>query len=157
MSHTTVSPETPPATREPGRFRRSLDRHWYAWAMVLPTVVVLAVLVLYPLAQGILQSFTNLNEANQNEVICTKTLGGGEECKPNPRQAEFVGLQNYVDLLTGERGKFWLMFATRGVDGLLRVLPLHARARARGPAQPQFRGRGLYRVLLIVPGRCPRS
>ena len=41
-----------------------------------------------PLVQGIYQSFTDLNEANQRDEICTKTLGGGETCEPNPNAAE---------------------------------------------------------------------
>ena len=55
--------------------RKSFDRHWYAWAMVLPTVIVLGVLVFYPLVRGVAQSFTNLNESNQRHEICTKILG----------------------------------------------------------------------------------
>ncbi len=141
---------------EPGRLRRSFDRHWYAWAMVLPTVVVLGVLILYPLGQGIVQSLTNLNEGNQQDLICTKTLGGGETCKENPKQSEFVGLANYVDILTGQRGHFWLWFTNTVVwttacvffhytIGLGLAVLLHR----------EFRGRGLYRVLLIVPWAVP--
>jgi arabinogalactan oligomer/maltooligosaccharide transport system permease protein len=156
MSITEVRPPAPTIERKPGRLRRSFDRHWYAWAMVLPTVIVLAVLVLFPLVQGIYQSFTNLTEANQNETICTKTLGGGEECKPNPDQAKFVGLDNYVDVLTGERGRFWMQFTNTIVwtascvvfhftIGLSLAVLLHRR----------FKGRSLYRVLLIVPWAVP--
>ena len=47
--------------------------------------LVLGVLVLYPLVQGIYQSFTDLNEANQQDEICTKTLGGGEDVQAQPR------------------------------------------------------------------------
>ncbi|MEQ6902076.1 sugar ABC transporter permease [Nocardioides sp. YIM 152588] len=124
--------------------------------MVLPTVIVLGVLVLFPLAQGIYQSFTDLTEANQQDVICTKTLGGGEECVDNPKQAKFVGLDNYVDVLTGERGDFWLWFTNTIVwttacvffhytIGLGLAVMLNRR----------FRGRSLYRVLLIVPWAVP--
>ena len=153
--------EIPPAAsatdeKQPGGLRRSFDRNWSAWAMVLPTVLVLAVLVLYPLVQGIYQSFTNLNEGNQNDTVCTKTLGGGEECKPNPKQAEFVGLDNYVDLLTGQRGRFWLQFSNtlvwtvscvvfHFVIGLSLAVLL----------QRRFKGRSLYRVMLIVPWAVP--
>ena len=145
-----------PAARETGRLRRSFDRHWYAWAMVLPTVAVLSVLVLFPLAQGIYQSFTDLNESNQQSEICTRTLGGGEECAPNPDRARFVGLDNYVDVLTGERGRFWLQLTNTVVwtvscvffhftIGLGLAVMLHRR----------FRGRSIYRVLLIVPWAVP--
>ncbi len=141
---------------ERGRARRAWDRNWYAWAMVLPTVIVLSALVMYPLVKGIGQSFTNLNEANQQSEICTKTLGGGEDCQPNPKQVEWVGLDNYVALLTGERGHFWREFVNTIVWtvscvffhftlGLALALALNRR----------FKGRGLYRVLLIVPWAVP--
>ncbi len=136
--------------------RRSLSQHWYAWAMVLPTVIVLSVLVLYPLAQGIWQSFTDLNETNQQDVICTKVLGGEETCRENPDRAEFVGLQNYVDILTGERGDFWLQLVNTVVWTTSCVV-LHFGI-GLGLAillNRQFRGRSLYRVLLIVPWAVP--
>jgi len=157
MSLTEVPPAPPAAgDKQPGRLRRTYDRNWPAWAMVIPTVIVLVALVMYPLVQGVFQSFTNLNEANQNETICTKTLGGGEECVENPKQAEFVGLDNYIDLLTGERGRFWLQFTNTLVwtascvffhvtIGLALAVLL----------QRRFKGRGLYRVLLIVPWAVP--
>lgn len=158
MSMTEVPPAAPPSTeaKEGGRFRRSLGRHWYAWAMVLPTVFVLAVLVMYPLVQGVWQSFTNLNEANQQEVICTKTLGGGEVCKDNPRQAEFVGLDNYVDLLTGERGRFWEQF-TNTIVWTTACVFFHFTIGLSLAVllQRRFKGRSLYRVLLIVPWAVP--
>lgn len=156
----TTTLEKKPATEHEagrqGRLRRSFDRHWYAWAMVLPAVAVLAVLVLFPLVQGVYQSFTNLNESNKQETICVKTLGGGEECSPNPKRAKFVGLDNYVDIISGERGRFWLQFTNTVVWtaacvffhftlGLGLAVMLHRR----------FKGRSLYRVLLIVPWAVP--
>ncbi|WP_206051028.1 carbohydrate ABC transporter permease [Nocardioides speluncae] len=150
----TDAPAEPP--KAAGRLRRSFDRNWYAWAMVLPTVIVLGVLVLFPLVQGVYQSFTNLTEANQDEVICTKTLGGGEECKENPKKAEFVGVDNYVDLLTGERGSFWLQF-TNTVVWTVACVFFHYTI-GLGLAvmlNRRMRFRSLYRVLLIVPWAVP--
>ncbi len=151
MSTASAAPQAPP-----GRIRKSLDRNWHAWAMVLPTVAVLFALVMFPLVQGIYQSFTNLNESNKQDVICTKTLGGGEDCRENPKKAEFVGVKNYVDLLTGKRGSFWLQFTNTLVwtvscvvfhygIGLGLAVMLNRR----------FRGRSLYRVLLIIPWAVP--
>ena len=157
MSVTEVPPAPPSADeKQPGRLRRTYDRNWYAWAMVLPTVIVLAVLVMYPLFQGVYQSFTNLNEANQNETICTKTLGGGEECVPNPKQAEFVGLDNYVDVLTGQRGRFWLQF-TNTIVWTVSCVFFHVTIGLALAVllQRRFKGRSLYRVLLIVPWAVP--
>ena len=156
MSTTAVTPVKPAPPKPPGRLRRSYDKNWYAWAMVLPTVIVLSVLVLLPLVQGIYQSFTNLNEGNKQETICTKTLGGGEECKPNPKRAEFVGIKNYVDILSGERGKFWLQF-TNTIVWTITCVFFHYTI-GLGLAvllQRRFKGRSLYRVLLIVPWAVP--
>ena len=156
MSTTAVTPVKPAPPKPPGRLRRSYDKNWYAWAMVLPTVIVLSVLVLLPLVQGIYQSFTNLNEGNKQETICTKTLGGGEECKPNPKRAEFVGIKNYVDILSGERGKFWLQFTNTIVWTLTCVFFHYTIGLVLAVLlQRRFKGRSLYRVLLIVPWAVP--
>ena len=144
------------STTSPGRLRRGFDKHWPAYAMIIPTVVVLAALVLFPLVQGVYQSFTDLNEANQKSEICTKVLGGAETCKPNPNQAEFVGFDNYVNVLTGEVGHFWLQFVNTLVWTLACVtfhygigLGLAVMLNRR------MKGRSLYRVLLIVPWAVP--
>jgi|APMI01.1.fsa_nt_gi arabinogalactan oligomer / maltooligosaccharide transport system permease protein len=138
------------------RLRTLWSKHWYAWAFVAPVVIVLAVLVFYPLVQGIWQSFTNLTEANQAAEVCTKTLGGDQECRPNPNQAHFIGLGNYADLLTGRVGEFWhqllitLIWTAACVFfhytlGLGLAILLHR----------EMRLRSIYRVLLILPWAVP--
>lgn len=151
MSTASVAPDV-----RQGWFRRSFDRNWYAWAMVLPTVVVLGALVMFPLVQGVYQSFTNLTESNKQDVICTKTLGGGEDCRENPNKSEIVGVKNYVDLLTGKRGSFWLQF-TNTIVWTVSCVVLHYGI-GLGLAvmlNRRFKGRSLYRVLLIVPWAVP--
>lgn len=138
------------------RLQAAWAKHWYAWAFVAPVVIVLAILVFYPLVQGVWQSFTNLTEANQVAEICTKTLGGEQECRANPNQARFVGLQNYADLLSGRVGEFWhqlmitLIWTAACVFfhytlGLGLAILLHR----------EIRGRAIYRVLLILPWAVP--
>ncbi|MPZ93758.1 MAG: ABC transporter permease subunit [Propionibacteriales bacterium] len=124
--------------------------------MVVPVTVVLGVLVLYPLLRGIWLTFTNLNESNQRAEICTKTLGGGETCEPNPDAWSYVGLDNYLDILSGAKGEFWLWFTNTIVWTASCVL-LHFGI-GLGLAvllNRQLRFRGLYRVLLIVPWAIP--
>jgi arabinogalactan oligomer/maltooligosaccharide transport system permease protein len=87
--------------RKSGGLRRSWDRYWYAWAMVIPVALVLGGLVLFPLLRGIWLSFTDITEANQIKEICRKTLAGGQTCSKNPNSWRMVGLQNYVNVLTG--------------------------------------------------------
>jgi arabinogalactan oligomer/maltooligosaccharide transport system permease protein len=144
------------SSTSPGRLRRGFDKHWYAYAMVIPTVLVLGGLVLFPLVQGVYQSFTNLNEANQKSEICSKVLGGLETCKPNPNKAEFVGIDNYVAVLTGEVGHFWLQF-TNTLVWTLACVTFHF-GLGLGLAvmlNRKLKGRSVYRVLLIVPWAVP--
>ena len=136
--------------------RKNFDKHWYAWAMVLPTVIVLGVLVFYPLVRGVLQSFTDLNESNQRSEICTKVLGGAETCKPNPDAAQFVGLDNYVDILTGQQGEFWLQFVNTLVWTVACVVFHYGLGLGLAVMlNRRFRGRGFYRVALILPWAVP--
>ncbi|NJP32787.1 carbohydrate ABC transporter permease [Micromonospora thermarum] len=153
------APASAPSGRRsapPSRLRRSWDKHWYAWAMVLPVVIVLAVLIFYPLFRGVWLSFTNLTEANQVAEICTKSITGSEVCKDNPNKWEVVGLDNYLKVLSGEVGKFWewtgitLIWTFVGVAfhyglGLGLAVMLN---------RPMW-GRGLYRVLLVLPWAVP--
>ena len=136
--------------------RKSFDQYWYAWAMVAPVVIVLAVLVFYPLVNGIWLSLTNTTEANQVAEICRKSLGGKEVCTPNNDPARFVGLGNYADLLSGHVGRFWpqlqiTLIWTVGcvffhyTIGLALAVLLNR----------EFSGRTAYRILLILPWAVP--
>ncbi len=158
----TVTAEPAPSSAPPGpsarpsRLRRSWEKHWYAWAMVLPVVIVLAVLIFYPLIRGIWISFTNLTEANQAAEICTRSITGGEVCAENPNKWEFVGLDNYVRVLTGEVGEFWQWTGTTLIWTVVCVachfgLGLGLASMLNRP----MRARGLYRVLLVLPWAVP--
>jgi arabinogalactan oligomer/maltooligosaccharide transport system permease protein len=127
--------------------RKFLERHWYAYAMVLPVVIVVGVLVLIPLVQGIYYTFTNINESNIGNPILN-------------RQATYkgVGFDNYAHVLSGDAsyGSFWEILARTLVwtfacvflhftIGLALALLLNR----------DMRFRGLYRVLLILPWAVP--
>ncbi|MDV3223204.1 sugar ABC transporter permease [Intrasporangium sp.] len=138
------------------RLRHSFDRYWYAWAMVTPVVLVLAVLVFYPLVQGIWMSFTDINEANQAVEVCRKTLGGGEVCEPNPSRWSFIGLENYTNLLTGQVGNFWQLFRITLIWTVVCVFFHYTLGLGLAVLlNREIRGRGLYRVLLIIPWAIP--
>ncbi|GIJ19508.1 carbohydrate ABC transporter permease [Micromonospora lutea] len=152
------APPTPPSGRSarPSRLRRSWEKHWYAWAMVLPVVIVLAVLIFYPLVRGIWISLTNLTEANQAAEICTRSITGGEVCAENPNKWEFIGLDNYVNVLSGNVGDFWQWTAitliwTLGCVVFHYGLGLGLAVMLNRPMW----GRGLYRVLLVLPWAVP--
>ncbi len=160
---TTVTAGPAPAPAPPGRrpagpsrLRRSWDKHWYAWAMVLPVVLVLAVLIFYPLGRGIWLSLTNLTEANQLAEVCTRSITGGEICKENPNRWEFVGLDNYARVLSGEVGEFWQWTGVTLIWTSVCVafhygLGLGLATMLNRP----MRLRGLYRVLLVLPWAVP--
>jgi arabinogalactan oligomer/maltooligosaccharide transport system permease protein len=138
------------------RLRANFDRYWYAWAMVTPVVLVLAVLVFYPLVQGIWMSFTNINEANQAAEVCRRTLGGGEVCEPNPNRWGFIGLENYANLLTGQVGNFWQLFRITLIWTLACVFFHYTIGLALAVLlNREIKGRGFYRVLLIIPWAIP--
>ena len=82
---------------------RFVRRYWYAYAMVLPVVVVLGVLVLLPLAQGVYFTFTDINESNIANPVLDR-----------PASYQVVGLRNYLNVLSGDSsyGAFW---ATLGI------------------------------------------
>ncbi|MDJ0341232.1 sugar ABC transporter permease [Streptomyces sp. H10-C2] len=79
-------------------FKRSWDKHWYAWAMVAPVVLVIGVLVLYPLGYGAYLSFTNATELN-----AAKDIG------PIHKAATYsvVGFDNYWKIISGQDGDFY--------------------------------------------------
>ncbi|MFE7114892.1 carbohydrate ABC transporter permease [Streptomyces sp. NPDC057654] len=129
------------------RLRRSFDAHWYAWAMVLPVVVVLAVLVGYPLGRGIFLSFTDADEANVARTIGVNHI---------PATYEFVGLDNYWKVLSGQEGHFygrltWTVVWTGSCVFFHYTIGLGLALLLNRP----MRFRGLYRVLLILPWAVP--
>ncbi len=127
--------------------RRFLDRYWYAYAMVLPVVVVIAVLVLYPLAQGVFFTFTNINEGNIANPVLER-----------PASYDVVGFKNYINVLSGGEsfGDFWSTLV-RTLIWTFSCVFLHYTI-GLGLAMllnRQVRGRSLYRVMLILPWAVP--
>ncbi|MBR7839093.1 sugar ABC transporter permease [Actinospica durhamensis] len=129
------------------RLRHSFDRHWYAWAMALPVTLVLLVLVGYPLAMGVYYSFTNINDLNMGRTIGANHI---------PSSYHGVGLHNYWYVLSGGDGQFYSTLEWTLVWTLGCVVPTVGLG--LGLAQllnRRMRGRGVYRVLLILPWAVP--
>ncbi|MEU6149809.1 sugar ABC transporter permease [Actinosynnema sp. NPDC047251] len=127
--------------------RRFLERHWYAYAMVLPVVVVIAVLVLFPLAQGVFFTFTNINEGTIANPVLDR-----------PATYSGVGLANYLNVLSGDPsfGSFWSTLVrtlvwTFGCVFLHYVIGLGLALLLNR----QVKGRTAYRVLLVLPWAVP--
>lgn len=129
------------------RVKRSFGTHWYAWAMVLPVVIVLAVLVGYPLGRGVYLSFTDANEANVGRTIGVNHI---------PSTYRFVGLDNYWKVLSGQEGHFysrlgWTVVWTASCVVLHYTIGLGLALLLNR----NMRFRTLYRVLLVLPWAVP--
>ena len=106
--------------------------------------------------RGVWLSLTTVNEANQVAEICRKSLSGATRCAPNPARWKFVGLNNYADVLTGRVGSFWQWFRVTIIWTVTCVV-LHY-GLGLGLAvllNREFRGRSVYRILLVVPWAVP--
>ena len=119
------------------------SRGWVAWAFMAPVLLVMALIVFYPLVLAVFQTFTNIDNLNQGTRF-------------KPPSWEFVGLQNYIDILTGKETKFypvllWTVIWTvvnvffHYTVGLGLALTLNQR----------FRFRTGYRMLLLLPWAVP--
>ncbi|WP_433256420.1 carbohydrate ABC transporter permease [Streptosporangium sp. CA-135522] len=135
----------PVRREEAGPIRRSLSQYWYAWAMVAPVVVVTAVLIGWPLVRGVYLSLTDATEATMGRTIGVNVI---------PSSYEFVGLGNYVDILTS--GLFWDKL-TWTVVWTVACVGLHY-GLGLGLAlllNRKMRLRSFYRLMLILPWAIP--
>ncbi|MEV0595811.1 carbohydrate ABC transporter permease [Nonomuraea cavernae] len=130
---------------ERGRLRGSLHRHWYAWAMVTPVLVVMAVLIGWPLVRGVYLSLTDATEANIGRTIGVNVI---------PSSYEFVGFDNYVEILTSDvfwDKLLWTVVWTVVCVGCHYGIGLGLAMMLNR----KLRFRSLYRVLLILPWAVP--
>lgn len=139
--------DSAPGAGAPGRLRRAWEKHWYAWAMVSPVVVVLTVLIGYPLVRGVYLSLTDANEANLGRTIGVNDI---------PSTYEHVGLANYLDILLGRDGAFyprlgWTLLWTLACVGVTYLIGLILALMLNR----QLRGRSVYRMLLVLPWAVP--
>jgi arabinogalactan oligomer / maltooligosaccharide transport system permease protein len=119
------------------------SRAWVAWSFMIPTILVMAVIVFIPLFQSVAYSFTDLTNRNQGTIF-------------KPPSWQFIGLDNYAGILLGSDPNFyptliWTVIWTivnvffHFTFGLILALALNQR----------FRGRTLYRLLLLLPWAVP--
>ncbi|MET9529196.1 sugar ABC transporter permease [Streptomyces sp. NPDC006649] len=139
-----------PKRRGPAqRFKQSWQKHWYAYAMAAPVVVVLGVLVGYPLVQGLYLTLTDANSLNSARTIGVNHIDA---------TYKFIGLHNYADILWGPTAwdRFWSHFLWT-VVWTAACVALHY-CIGLGLAlllNQKLRGRTFYRMLLILPWAVP--
>ncbi|MFH8592310.1 carbohydrate ABC transporter permease [Streptomyces rimosus] len=129
----------------PGRVRKALATHWYAWTMVAPVVLVIGVIIGYPLVRGLYLSLTDANEANVERNIGMNHI---------PATYRFTGLDNYTEIL-GD-GVFWSRLGwtvvwTVACVGLTFAIGLTL----ANLLNRKLRGRTVYRLALILPWAIP--
>ncbi|GAA2928396.1 sugar ABC transporter permease [Streptomyces enissocaesilis] len=133
------------AGKAPGRLRRSLSTHWYAWTMVAPVVIVIGVIIGYPLVRGVYLSLTDADERNVARSIGVNHL---------PATYEFVGLDNYADALTGSQfldTLGWTLVWTVSCVSITFLLGLGL----ANILNRRIAGRSVYRMMLILPWAIP--
>jgi len=119
------------------------SRLWVIWAFMLPVLLVMAAIVFLPLVQSVFNSLTDMTSTNQGTRF-------------KPPSWKFIGLDNYVNILSGKDPRFyptliWTVVWTavnvffHYTLGLILALSLNQR----------FRGRTFYRLLLLLPWAVP--
>ncbi|WP_454112106.1 carbohydrate ABC transporter permease [Microbacterium aurum] len=116
-------PGSPLPTR---RRRRGID--WWAFAMIGPAFIGLAVLYLWPFVSTFAKSFMDV-----------PVFGPGE----------FTGLDNYVTLLTDE--DFWLALRNSALYTALVLLGIPIAVVLAALIEQVAKGRTLYRILFFLP------
>jgi len=120
---------------------RKIRRQRLAYMLILPTALVMAAIVFYPLIRGVVISFTDMNQYTMGSKFIAASY-------------RFVGLQNYIRVLSS--AQFWdilvqtVIWTVTNVFfhftiGLALALMLNRR----------LRGRVVYRTLLLVPWAVP--
>jgi trehalose/maltose transport system permease protein len=117
----------------PTKAGRSQER--LGWMLILPTILVVLGIAVYPLLESIRLSFTNYRSSR-------------------PDRWRYVGFDNYKDLFSDDTflGALWntIVFTVASVGletllGMIVALTIHS----------QFRGRGIVRTSMLVPWAIP--
>lgn len=124
------------AERQPQHFtvarRRGLSEAWFAWALILPALAFIAVIVAWPLLETVRLSFTDAELGGESWV----GLANYEKMLSSPKFYEVVG-----------RTFFWMVLSVslKLVMGLIGATLLNA-------AVP---GRAMFRMLIMPPWVIP--
>jgi arabinogalactan oligomer / maltooligosaccharide transport system permease protein len=118
-----------------------------AYFYIAPALIVMAALVFYPLINGIYLSFTDASQYNAARRI-------GDTFTPSSYQ--FIGLQNYISVFTTPTYYFWSVFGQTIVWTIANIIPHILIGLGLGLLlNRKMRGRGIYRMLLIIPWAVP--
>src|SRR3990172_7728960 len=131
MSQATAQAVTPGrAPRVQRRGRRQISDKTLAQLFIWPTLILLILINVFPLFYSLYLSFTDYSVIEN-------------------RPPAWVGLENYRDILTKERARYWHNFAVTGRYALLSVsLQLVIGFSLAMLLRERFRGSGLLTTLI---------
>jgi multiple sugar transport system permease protein len=132
MSQANVQVMAPAVTARHHRRRQVGDRS-LAWMFIMPTIILLVVMNIFPLFYSLYLSF------NDYSVI--------ETTPP-----KWVGLENYQKILTNERQRYWHNFTLTGKYAVLSVgLQMLVGFGLAMLLREKFKGSGLITTLILIP------
>jgi multiple sugar transport system permease protein len=134
MSHTDAQAITTGSIPHPlYRGRRQVRDRTIAWLFIMPTLILLIVINIFPLFYSLYLSF------NDYSVI------GSEPPK-------WVGVENYQKILTNERQRYWHNFTVTGRYAVFSVgLQIAVGFGLAMLLREKFRGSGLITTLILIP------
>lgn len=134
MTHlpATISKRNLLARRQMGRFKPRARERWARILFPTPAVSVLILLLVFPIVYTIVLSFHDWNIASG---------------KP----AAFVGLKNYIDLLTSDTRFHWAAARTFGFTLATVSIEMVLGFAMALIFNKEFLGRGIFRTLFLLP------
>ena len=122
---------TAPASTPRRKQRWQLGDNTIRWLFVLPTLLLLLAFGIYPFLRSLYISFTKFSVVTHEAPV-------------------YIGLQNYIDLLTDEQ--MWIYFGTTGRYAVLTVgLEMIVGFGLALLLREQFKGSGFITTLMLVP------
>jgi multiple sugar transport system permease protein len=133
-------------TAEPGGSRDTQRTGRLAALLLSPTVLVLALVIAYPVVAAVRESLFERGQGLDAQGFVVE----GEQ---------FVGLQHYIDILTGPlAARFWNAFWNTTFFTVVTVVIETVLGVAMALVMHQaFRGRGLVRASILVPWAIPTA
>ena len=115
-----------------------------AWMLISPTVLVLTIVILIPIAQSLYQSLFGRPRLEDNGFFST--------IEP------FVGLKNYTDIFSSAGERFWVAFYNTTLFGVVTVLLETVLGVAMALIMHKaMKGRGIVRASILVPWAIPTA
>ena len=115
-----------------------------AWMLISPTVLVLTIVILIPIAQSLYQSLFGRPRLEDNGFFST--------IEP------FVGLKNYTDIFSSAGERFWVAFYNTTLFGVVTVVLETVLGVAMALIMHKaMKGRGIVRASILVPWALPTA